>query len=338
MTERDPAADKPLTMPFSNPAADLGWHRPLSRKWQAATGSAGSSERDARTGWLLFAVLVIACLAANFAILPLTHIFSQRDWGAVWVYISAGLIVAQAGALSIGVVFAPASWLYRMSAFWAAAVVLFAAWGAGCVAHEWMRQTQFRMDREIYVAVSSMPLLALTIQAPLWGLKLFAGWSLVRPTETANKAPERPLSISDYLVGMAVIAASLAIARLAPHNSTQEFWIGWSIVSASVATVSLIGIPPAMLFVFRWPGGLAGVLLMIAYSTIVALLALQIFWVINASIRVRLGGPNAWELFGLFLILLSFALGLSTALLALRCLGHQLLVSRNSQPTLPAKT
>lgn len=333
MTERDPAGDKPLSMPFSNPAADLGWDRPLPPKWQSP---ARSRLPNSNAAWRIFVPLALAFLTANFAVLPLMHIFNQRDWGAVWVYICAGLIVAQAGVLSCGAVFAPGRWLYRMGVFWAAVVVLFAAWGAGCAAYEWMRPNRFRMDRAIYFTLLSLPLLALVIQAPLWGLKLFAGWSLRRPIQPVDNQAERPLSIGDYLAGMAVIAASLAIARLAPHDTSQEFWIGWSIVSASVATVSLIGIPPAMLFVFRWPGGLAGIPSMMAYTAAAAVLALAAFWGIEASIRVRLGGPSAWELFGYFLVLESFAVGLTSALFALRCLGFRLLLSRNAEPIPPA--
>jgi hypothetical protein len=320
-------------MPFSNPAADLGWDRPLPAKWKA---SPRSHFPNAKVAWRLLAVLAAIFLTANFAVLPLMHIFRQRDWGAVWVYTCAGLMLAQAGVLSIGVVFWPAGWLYRMGTFWAAAMVLFAGWGAGYLAYYWMRTLPLRMEREIYVALMSLPLLALVVQAPLWGLKLFAGWSLVRPTETGNKTPERPLSISDYLAGMAVIAASLAIARLAPHNTGQEFWAGWSVVSASVFTLSLASIPPAILFVLRWPGGMAGVPTMMVYTAAAALLALAIFWAIEASIRVRLGGPSAWELFGYFLVLESFAVGMSTALLAMRYLGFRLLLSRNAEPIPPA--
>ncbi len=329
MTERESAADQPLTVPFSNPAADLGWDRPLPARWKT---SLRAHHQNTKIAWRILAVLAAFFLTANFAVLPLMHIFQQRDWGAVWVYTCGGLIGAQAGMLSIGVVFAPAGWLYRVGIYWAAAMILFAAWGAGYVAYLWMSTVPFRMEREIRIAIMSLPLLALVVQSPLWGLKLFAGWSLVRPTETGTNTSERPLSISDYLLGMAVIAASLAIARLAPHRSAEEFWTGWSIVSASVITVSLLSIPPAMLFVLRWPGGLRGVPAMMVYTTAAAILALALFWAIEASIRVRLGGPSAWELFGYFLVLESFAVGMTTALLALRWLGFRLLLGKNAEP------
>ena len=63
-----------------------------------------------------------------------------------------------------------------------------------------------------------------------------------------------------------------------------------------------------------------------------ALLALAICWAIEASIRVRLGGPNAWQLFGFFLVLESFAIAMTTALLALRWLGFRLLLGKNAEP------
>jgi hypothetical protein len=328
MTKQEHAEDKPLTMPFSNPVADLGWDRPLSKTLRK---SAGSSVEPLPSGWYLAIGLAAAFLAANFAILPLTHVFRQRDWGAVWVYLSAGLMLAQAGALSFGLVFAPGHWLYRIAAFWLAALVLFAAWGCGYQTHDWMRSTRFPMDREIYIAIYSLPLLAIVIQAPLWGLKLFAGWSLGRIANSDGKQSERPLSISDYLQGTAMVAVSLALARLAPHDSTQEFWLGWSIVGASVATVSLISVPPAMLLVLRWPRGLVGLLLMIVYTTVVCLIAVTVYWAIQSSIRVRLGGPSGWELFGFYLTLQSFAVGLSTTMLATQAFGLRLFTNRDAQ-------
>jgi hypothetical protein len=329
MTERDPAADKPLTMPFSNPAADLGWNRPLQPKWKA---SPRVHWPYADLGRAILAAAALVGLATTLAIVPLMYAIREHDWASVWVYIGMGIMVAQAGALSFGLVFGRGHWNYRMGLFWLVAILLVAIWATGYVISEWSTMGQFhpRMVQDIYRVMFSLPLLAIVIQLPLWGLKLFAGWSLVRPAETGPHHSERPLSISDYLLGMAVVAASLALTRLAPHSNPQEFWAGWSVAAASVAFLSLIGIPPAMLFVFRWPGGLAGQGAMAGYALFVAMAALMAFWAIEASLRVRLGGPSAWQLFGFFLILESFALGLTTVMLAARLQGYRLALGKSN--------
>jgi hypothetical protein len=331
MTERDPAPDKPLTMPFSNPAADLGWNRPLPPKWKAR---ARAHWPYADLGRALLAAAALVGLATTLAIVPLMYAIRERDWASVWVYIGMGIVVAQAGALSFGLVFGPGRWSYRVVLFWLVAILLAAIWATGYVISEWSTMGRFypRLALDIYRVLFSLPLLAILIQVPLWGLKLFAGWSLVRPAETGPHHSERPLSISDYLLGMAMVAASLALIRLAPHANQHEFWVGWSIAAASVAFLSLIGIPPAMLFVFRWPGGLAGQGAMAGYALCVAMVALMAFWAIEASLRVRLGGPSGWQLFGFFLILESFALGLTTVMLAARLQGYRLLLGKSSEP------
>src|SRR5687768_13846975 len=55
---------------------------------------------DVQLRWLPLLLLAALGLAADFAVLPLMDVFNHSDWGAVWVYASAGVMLAQAGAVS----------------------------------------------------------------------------------------------------------------------------------------------------------------------------------------------------------------------------------------------
>src|SRR3954451_25444023 len=55
---------------------------------------------------------------SDVATVPLTEVFHQSDWGAIWIYVSFGAILAQAALLSAGLVFGPGRYWKRVFCFW----------------------------------------------------------------------------------------------------------------------------------------------------------------------------------------------------------------------------
>ena len=82
----------PPSFPLPDRVTEVGWKHalPLDR-FQPVL------EPEQRTARDRAPLLVVGALfaAADFAVIPLTEAVKQQDRGAVWVYVSFGLIVAQ---------------------------------------------------------------------------------------------------------------------------------------------------------------------------------------------------------------------------------------------------
>lgn len=317
----DSAPDKPPpAFPLPAAATDRGWSDfpPL----RAPALVEQRLRRHSRTPLIVLAALFAT---ANAAIMPLTEVFQQRDWGAVWVYMSAGLMTAQAGALPFWLVFGRESFLVRLVVFWAAAVGLFGCWGLGFLVWCRLSPNNFHWPDPVHFFVLSLPLAALAIQLPLWPLKLYFGWSLVREGDAESAPSDRPLAIRDYLLGTAIVAISVGLARLAPDRLESEFWLAWLIFAASIAGTSLVSIVPAMLLMLRGASGRRGAALMMVYALGAAGITAIVVAAINPFFRRQLSSPRQWwELVGTLLVFLAFAAGLSGAMLAMRALGYRL--------------
>jgi hypothetical protein len=243
--------------PPPDEASDRGWQDvpPEEAKIPPAIG-----ERSLVADCAPLVVLALLFATANVAVLPLMDTFRQRDWGAVWVYLSIGLIVAQGGSLPFWLVFGRGSFLARLIVFWAGVAVMGACWGAGAIVATSMHAFLHVYDDEVRFFALSLPLAALAIQLPLWPLKLFCGWSVVKWDVERDDAPvgeaNRPLAIRDYLIGTAIVAVAFTCARVAPRHMPSNYWIVWLIFAASVAGTSLISIVPAMLLMLRRTNGL----------------------------------------------------------------------------------
>jgi hypothetical protein len=113
-------------------------------------------------------------------------------------------------------------------------------------------------------------LISLAAQGPLWITRQWLGWRLVRervgrtvPTATASRwaqstllieapQPEPPLTIRDLMVATLVVAASLALARLAPAwEDARALWAAWGIASTVASLISSIALLPAGALLLR---------------------------------------------------------------------------------------
>jgi hypothetical protein len=118
----------------------------------------------------------------------LEHVERPNGLGFILVVMLFGAIGAQAGLHAIWCVFAPVACVRRAAAAIAAGLVWFAAWALGYAASVSERMFRglpswdlFWRDYWETVAIGwlCLPLLALSIQAPLWLFRIWLRWRIV---------------------------------------------------------------------------------------------------------------------------------------------------------------
>ena len=196
------------------------------------------------TDWLPVLIVVLPLSVADVAVCPLMKAIRPQDVLSVIVYSSFGLILAQAGLLTGGLVFARGPFWLRMLVHWSVAFVLVSLWAGGLILSESRHLS--RVGSEVWTALSSFPALSLGLQLPLWGVRYGFGWSW-----NSTESTTRRLSISDLLIATAVVAGTLAISRLSPVSAQQ--WITVGMFGAAGIGASLVGLCPLVgIFQLRW--------------------------------------------------------------------------------------
>jgi hypothetical protein len=284
-----------------------------------------------RVNALALVLFAIFCVS-DWALIPLTWVFDQNDWGAVWVYLSAGTILAQAGLLAAVFVFASGEFWRRFALCWAVAGYVWTVCALGFVTRIYLAgQT---IDASSISGLRSgalaLPLFGLAIQAPLWLFRLYRGWQFV--DEAGPDWTGRPLSIRDYMIGMGIVALSLTSARLAiSHQSDNEYWAGWSVLFACAAGISLASVIPAVLLMFRFRDWRVGLVILVVYGTVAAAVVMAL---IEAGTRWLQAGPSGldwWSAIGLMLLFASFGGFLGLGLKAVRDMGFSLVMGREKK-------
>jgi hypothetical protein len=154
--------------------------------------------------WLALLGLAALFALVNLSIFPLIEAF---DDDALFIICGCvGVMLAEGFVLAVWLVWGGGSFLKRFVLHWAAVLLLGAIWLVGAIAAEGVRDGDIRDALE--VIPFSLPLASLTIQLPLWIVRLYFGWRLV--DECADAAPIRPLAIRDLMIGTVVAALSLA--------------------------------------------------------------------------------------------------------------------------------
>jgi hypothetical protein len=177
------------------------------------------------------------------------------------------------------------------------------------------------------IFLCSVPLVMLSVQTPLWGLRIYARWQVVPTTRPA--AMDRPLTIGDMIAATLAVAIAFGFIRLASDEPGfyQVAWIGWLIAVPSIAGIALVSLAPLVYLVLRpnaWPVG--GFLAWCGEMTILLTAA--------AILIAMLGGRPDAE--GIVLLFLStFGAGTATwlGLWGLRTCGYRLVTGRDREPT-----
>jgi hypothetical protein len=165
-------------------------------------------------------------------------------------------------------------------------------------------------------AASSLPMLLLGMQLPLWFVRILAGWRLTQSATTLSEDDDvtsNSLSIRDLLVATAVVATSLSLLQFAERldmKQTDEsiYHIVVLCGSAVCGTAMLLGgIPLAALFLRRIQLRIAWAVTLIAALSCALILALILRAAGATGDVVSLLIACA----GLFPLFASYALGLS---------------------------
>jgi hypothetical protein len=273
-----------------------------------------------RPTWLGLLGLAALLGLANFLVVPLIEVFDDDFF---FVFGCIGVMLAEGFVLAAYLVWGSGQFWQRFALHWLVACVLGMIWLFGALAAEGPRD---RDIREVLENVPmSLPLASLAVQLPLWIARLYFGWRLV--DRCADPAPERPLAIRDFLVGMVVVAVSLAGARLAEEMllHSTEGWLLWAAFVPSLAGISLVSVLPVAVWLLRLRDLSIG-LICIPIQTMFAILVTVIIVAISEH-RLRLE-----EVLIVATIIVSFAVTLSLAALAARAAGFSLKTDRGNAP------
>jgi len=238
--EHSPGGPPPL------PAADDAWAAaPLSRP----TADTYDLPEDL---WWLAKMLTLAALAiVDLVAVPLLDWLDQRSlWQPLFLAslgAVGGVFAAQLTVLCVQLVLGTGSFARRLAMAWAAGLVFYVAWAASY-------SLTFRNGpQEIWWVLAGLPTVALAVQAPLWLLRIYAGWRLVR-ADQALRPSQTQMTISSLLGGTAVVAISFAALRSMydqPADYTPPFWLAWLIGGSITAAASLMLIAPTIALVLR---------------------------------------------------------------------------------------
>jgi hypothetical protein len=181
------------------------------------------------------------------------------------------------------------------------------------------------LDEVARVFLCCVPLVMLSVQAPLWGLRTYARWQIASAHRPAML--DRPLSIGDMIAATLAVALALGLLRLASDDPEfyQVAWIGWLIAVPSIAVISLASLPPLLYLVLRrdsWP--VVGFLAWCGYATVVLVAAAIVILVLS-------GGPDAEGVLLLFVTPFGASTATWLALLVLRAGGYRLTFASERQ-------
>ena len=264
---------------------------------------------------LLFVLFAIS----DAAVLKLMDVFSPRDWGAFWVYLTAGGMCAQLGLLTIwGAIGVGKTWHRQLCVLILGGIWL-ASWFCGSALFG-SRQFVVNSWREAAPALC-LPLLLLTTQLPLWIFRVLARCALAYDGPAIPGRPPQ-MSIAGLLGATTLIGISLGLTKLGWELSKVNqaaWWIGLSIACGSCFAASLAILVPVSALALRLRVWLLGSLLALLY-----LLGLAVLGILTTlAIMGRQGGP-----FDTFLALPSmfcgFAFGLLLPLMLLRLANYRL--------------
>jgi hypothetical protein len=189
--------------------------------------------------------LVLPCLACDFLMMPvLTSLFSgpPTGWGMAIGMGIVGCVLAQGCLLAAWLAWSEGPFLWRLANHWEIAIGLYLVWFVGFI----LALFQLENVLDIAVAVAfGVPLVSIAAQFPLWIARQWLGWRLVRERHDEVHRHEPPLAIRDLMLATLVVAASLALARLAPSPDAGSMWPIWAFAFVIASVVSALAMLPA---------------------------------------------------------------------------------------------
>jgi hypothetical protein len=268
---------------------------------------------------MLAAWIAVCCLS----VAPLMDRFSPNDAGAFFVYFCFGAIGAGAGLTAIWGAIGPGPFALRIGLSISSAVQLFACFVLGYAVSETRIDVGER--RQLLAVLLCIPIVYFSIQLPLWMAGFLFSWRCDFVERPPAELKAHRLTIRRMMIGTALIAMSLAMARAAASFNSiagSEYWMVLAVACASTAGVSTVGALPviwATLLARRLRLSMIGLW---SYAAIAICLTLTVISYLERR------GLSVWEMFGITTMLVSFVGFMTATLLALRLLGFRLVARR----------
>lgn len=166
-----------------------------------------------------------------------------------------GMIGGQAAVHSIWCVFAPHPWVRRFLAGALAASAAFVGFVIPPVLFDVLlgRHWHLAVGRELAVSLLCLPLFLLAAQTPLWIMRFWFRWRIVRRDAEAADHVE-PLRIGGLLVATTIVSIALGAARVSQSllgRSGSSNMVGLVFSALVIVVISAMTVLPAVLACLR---------------------------------------------------------------------------------------
>lgn len=279
---------------------------------------------------VIVAVVIAALSIFNATMMPVTTVMRPSPgfiFGLGYLSLILGSLGGQVALLTVLVVWESGPLWLRLVWHWGLALVAFAAWTFGFMV---ARATEFGDSfpgEEFLAALLGLPLVALAWQAIPWLLKFYFHWRIEHEDYPSSQMAAQRLSIRDMIVGMIVVALTMAAVRAGKPASAEEgiYWAGWMIGIASAAGISLVCLVPMIYFTLGVKRASWGVWGVVVNGGLVAAVASGILMYFSPP------GPSYREIILMMVMITAgFALTLCGTLWIVRASGYRLMTSVQS--------
>jgi hypothetical protein len=234
---------------------------------------------------LLFAPFVGLFALSDAAVLKLMEVFQPDDWGAFWVYLTAGGMAAQLGLLTIwGAVGLGKAWQRQLLVMGVGGLWI-GAWVAGRFL---LKERGFSPSWNESAPAFCLPLVLLAMQLPLWIFRVLAQWRLVSNDGIAPSKPPQ-MTIAGILGAMTLIGISLALVKLGlqviESEETAFWWTAVAVACASGGIISLLVLVPITVLMLRLNSWLAGLGLSVLFLLAIVSIAVITTAAITGNMR-----------------------------------------------------
>jgi hypothetical protein len=223
--------------------------------------------------------LIVPCLAADGLMVPAVRILDggpPGELGALIAFGIVGCVLAQGNLLAAWLAWGDEPFLRRLLTHWKIAAGLYLIWLVGMVL---ALRSELEMPEIAATVALAVPLVSLAAQFPLWVARQLLGWRLVH--NHAESFSEQRLSIRDLMVATLVVAASLALVRLAPFAKASERWAACGMFVTFASVISTIALLPAGALLMRTKDFSWG----LKWSAVYAAAWIALPWILVAAVR-----------------------------------------------------
>jgi hypothetical protein len=273
--------------------------------------------------------LIVPCLACDFLMMPAFSSLaaSPGELDAAFTFGIIGCVFAQGNLLAAWLAWGEVPFRRRLAIHWIIAAGLYLIWLSGLfltslVGHTISRGPTNAREAAVTTALG-VSLVSIAAQFPLWIVRQWFGWRLMKEDAEQTQPIEPPLAIRDLMLATIIVAASFALARLAPgQQKRSELWTMWMVFFTAASVISTISLLPAGAILMRgqpfsrrlaWGSLYAAVLIALPW-----IIVLDVWWYGTAPV------PPRPLLVGLSSLMFTFAATLMLTAAIARHRGYRL--------------